>query len=87
MLTKPLFQNLSELLNRIDEGKIEDVHKCLERCWKEFYILEKNPEIPSEDFQKMRKLLEEITVAIEAYEAGAITVKEFNRIKIKVFEK
>ncbi|MEM3563987.1 MAG: hypothetical protein QXS27_03490 [Candidatus Jordarchaeaceae archaeon] len=86
MLTKPLFQNLSELLNRIDEGKTKDIHECLERCWKEFYMLEKNPEIPSEDFQKMRKLLEEITVAIEAYEVGAITVKEFNRIKIKVFE-
>ncbi|MGQ9720547.1 MAG: hypothetical protein ACUVXA_04400 [Candidatus Jordarchaeum sp.] len=85
-MTKTVFQNLRELVNSMDEGKTKDIHKCLERCWKEFYIIEKDPDIPSEVFQKTRKLLEEITVAIEAYEVGAITVKEFNRIKVKVFE-
>lgn len=85
-MTKPVFENLRELISRMDEEKTNDVHKCLELCWKEFYIIEKDPDIPSEIFQKTRKLLEEITVALEAYEAGAITVKEFNRIKMKVFE-
>jgi len=39
-----------------------------------------------EVYQKTRTVLEEITVALEAFEAGAITVKEFNRIKTKILE-
>lgn len=86
MLTKTVFENLRELVSELNEEKTKDIHKCLELCWKEFYIIEKDPDVPSEIYQKTRKLLEEITVALEAYEAGAITVREFNRIKMKVFE-
>ncbi len=85
-MTKTVFENLRELISRVEEEKTNDIHKCLELCWQEFYIIEKDPEVPSEVYQKTRKLLEEITVALEAYEAGAITVIEFNRIKMKVFE-
>lgn len=87
MLSKPKISKLRELVSLLEEGKPnDDIHKCLELCWEEFYQIEKDEDIPSEICQKTRTALEEITVALEALEVGAITVKEFNRIKTKVFE-
>lgn len=86
MSSKPGITKLRELASLLDEGKTNDIHKCLELCWQEYYKIERDEDIPSEVCQKTRIVLEEITVALEALEAGAITVKEFNRIKTKVFE-
>nr|MDO8081162.1 hypothetical protein [Candidatus Freyarchaeota archaeon] len=88
MLSKPRISKLRELASLMEDGKTnDDIHKCLELCWEEFYEIERDEDTPSEVCQKTRTVLEEITVALEALEAGAITVKEFNRIKTKVFEK
>lgn len=80
--------NLRELASLLEEesGKSNDIHKCLEQCWEEYEKIERDQDTPSEVCQKARIVLEEITVALEALEAGAITVKEFNRIKTRVFE-
>ncbi|MEM3586020.1 MAG: hypothetical protein QXO71_01745 [Candidatus Jordarchaeaceae archaeon] len=86
MSAKPRLGKLKELESLLEDGKSNDVHKCLEVCWEEFHKIERDEEIPSEVCQKICTALEEITIALEALEAGAITIKEFNRIKTKVFE-
>lgn len=86
MLSKPGINKLRELASLLEGGQPNDIHKCLELCWEEYYEIERDEATPSEVCQKTRTVLEEITVALEALEAGAITVKEFNRIKTKVFE-
>ena len=85
-MAKPVLDSLKELVSQLGEGVTNDVHRRLELCWKKFYQIEKDPDVPMEVYQKTRTVLEEITVALEAFEAGAITVKEFNRIKTKILE-
>ncbi|MHA1580685.1 MAG: hypothetical protein ACTSUQ_13805 [Candidatus Freyarchaeota archaeon] len=85
-MAEPVLDSLKKLVSQVSEGVTNDVRKRLELCWKEFYQIEKDPDIPMEVYQKTRTVIEEITVALEAYEAGAITVKEFNRIKTKILE-
>jgi hypothetical protein len=88
MLSKTTTNNLRELASLLgEEGvKSSDIHKCLEQCWEKYNEIEMDPGTPGEVCQQTRKILEEITVALEALEAGAITEKEFNRIKTRVFE-
>ena len=87
-MSKTTTNNLRELASLLaEEGvKSSDIHKCLEQCWEEYNEIEMDPDTPSDVCQQTRMVLEEITVALEALEAGAITAKEFNRIKTKVFE-
>ncbi|WXG39636.1 MAG: hypothetical protein WED07_02180 [Candidatus Freyarchaeum deiterrae] len=55
-------------------------------CWKELSVKERDPNILPELILKNREIIEELMVAVQAYQAGSISLERLRQIKSKLLK-
>ena len=87
MNKKFVLERLRELLSEVESEEPEQLEAKLESCWVECWEKERNPSISQELIYENRKILEEISIAIEVYQAGVINSQKLKEIKTNLLKK
>ncbi|MEM3526610.1 MAG: hypothetical protein QXV37_04265, partial [Candidatus Jordarchaeaceae archaeon] len=77
---------LKELLNKLDIDDLDNLDAKLESCWEECRKKERDPSVSQEIIKENRKILQEISIAIEVYQAGVIDSKKLREIKTNLLK-
>lgn len=78
--------SLRKLISEIETGVFTDINGHLNDCWEEFSLREREAKTPPEVLLKNCKILEELIVAIQAYQAKSISIEKLHLIKSKLLE-
>lgn len=87
MSKKIILERLKELLSEMESEDPEQLEEILEGCWVECWEKERDPSISPELICENRKILEQISIAIEVYQAGVINSKKLKEIKTNLLKK
>ncbi|MGQ9720315.1 MAG: hypothetical protein ACUVXA_03225 [Candidatus Jordarchaeum sp.] len=87
MSKKIILERLKELLLEMESKEAEQLATELESCWVECWEKERDPTISQDLIYENRKILEQISIAIEVYQAGVINSKKLKEIKINLLKK
>ncbi|MEM2959204.1 MAG: hypothetical protein QW261_12980 [Candidatus Jordarchaeaceae archaeon] len=82
-----IFERLKELLSEVERKDPRDLEAKLESCWEECWVKERDSELPPELILENKRILQEIAIAIETYQAGIIDTKKLQKIKTSLIEK
>lgn len=82
-----VFERLKELLSEVEREDPKDLEGKLENCWEECWAKERDSELPPELVSENKRILQEIAIAIETYQAGIIDTKKLQKIKTSLIEK
>jgi hypothetical protein len=83
---KIVFERLKELLNELDIEDLDNLDAKLDSCWEECRVKERDPSISRELINENRKILQEISIAIEVYQVGAIDSEKLQEIKTNLLK-
>jgi hypothetical protein len=72
---KIVLEKFKELLYELDSEDFNHLDAELESCWVECVEKERDPSISLNIIVDNRKILQEISIAVEVYQAGAIDSK------------
>ncbi len=81
-----ILNSLKKLIAEIESGVFTDINGQLNDCWEEFSIKERDTNIPLELLLENRRILEELSVAIQAYQANSISEERLHQIKSKLLK-
>ncbi|GEM_PF-2304200 len=81
-----VFERLKELLSEVEREDPKDLEVKLENCWEECWAKERDSELPPELVSENKRILQEIAIAIETYQAGIIDTKKLQKIKTRLIE-
>lgn len=84
---KIILDRLKELLSEIESEDAEELEAKLESCWAECWEKERDPSFSQEIIYENRKILQEISIAIEVYQAGVINSQKLKEIKMNLLRK
>ncbi|MBS7249971.1 MAG: hypothetical protein KIH08_05180 [Candidatus Freyarchaeota archaeon] len=82
-----IFERLRELLSEIERENPRDLEAKLENCWEECWVKERDSKLAPEVVLENKRILQEIAIAIETYQAGIIDTKKLQKIKTSLIEK
>nr|MDO8082417.1 hypothetical protein [Candidatus Freyarchaeota archaeon] len=86
MSIKIVLERLKELLHELDSEDLDQLSAKLESCWEECREKERDPSISQNIIDENRKILQEICIAIEVYQAGAIDSERLREIKTNLLK-
>lgn len=86
MSIKIVLERLKELLNTLDIEDLDNLDAKLDSCWEECRKKERDPSISLDLINENRKILQEISIALEVYQAGAIDSERLQEIKINLLK-
>jgi hypothetical protein len=86
LTTKIVLERLKELLDELESEDLEHLDNKLESCWVECREKECDPSISQNIIDDNRKILQEICIAIEVYQAGAINSEKLKAIKTNLLK-
>lgn len=81
---KIVLEGLKELLHGLDTKDLEHLDTKLESCWEEYRKKERDPSISQKNIVENGKILQELSIAIEVYQAGVINSEKLQKIKINL---
>ncbi|MHA1208285.1 MAG: hypothetical protein ACTSSA_03165 [Candidatus Freyarchaeota archaeon] len=86
MTKKIILKRLRELLSSMENEDPENLEAKLDGCWVEFWEKEHDQSISREIINENKRILEEISIAIEVYQAGVINTERLKRIKTNILK-
>lgn len=70
----------------MDIRDLDNLDAKLDSCWEECRKKERDPSISQDLINENRKILQEISIAIEVYQAGAIDSEKLQEIKTNLLK-
>ncbi|MEM2145529.1 MAG: hypothetical protein QW279_09220 [Candidatus Jordarchaeaceae archaeon] len=86
MSTKIILERLKELLSQLDIRDLGNLDAKLDSCWEECRKKERDPSISRDLINENRRILQEISIALEVYQVGAIDSKKLQEIKTNLLK-
>lgn len=77
---------LKKIISDIEAEAFNNINERFNDCWKELSKKERDPNILQELLLKNREILEALIVAVQAYQAGSISLERLRQIKSKMLK-
>ena len=82
-----LFDSLKKLLTEIEREEPIDINRCLNDCWEELSLREKDASISQKVISSNREILEELMLILHEHKERPISEENLHYIKSKIFGK
>jgi hypothetical protein len=79
-----VLDSLKKIISDIEAEAFSNINDHFNDCWTELSMKERDPNIPPELIFKNREILEELIVAIQAYQASSIRLERLRQIKSRL---
>nr|MDO8079517.1 hypothetical protein [Candidatus Freyarchaeota archaeon] len=81
-----VLDSLKRLISDTEAKSFKDIDGHFSDCWEEFFTKERDTNIPPDVLLRNREILEELVVAVQAFQAKSIGLERLNRIKSKLLK-
>jgi hypothetical protein len=79
-----VLDNLKKIISDIEAEAFNNINDHFNDCWNELLVKEGDPKIPREVLLKNREIVEELMIAVQAYQAGSISLERLRQVKSRL---